>query len=94
MAGDVKLRTRKEGDFIAIKDGKRKKLQDYLVDSKIKKSDRDSILVVAVENEILWILPNSLLPSKSQRERGKFSQNYQITDTTERVLFLEIEDTI
>lgn len=94
MAGEVKLRTRKEGDFIAIKDGKRKKLQDYLVDSKIKKSDRDSILVAAVENEVLWIPPNSLLPSKAQREKGKFSQNYQITDTTERVLFLEIEDTI
>ncbi len=92
--GEIVLRTRREGDYIAIKDGKSKKLQDYLVDSKVKKSERDDILLVAIENEILWIIPSANLPTAQQRDKGKYSQNYQINDTTERVLFLELVDSL
>lgn len=88
--GEITLRTRREGDYIAIKDGKSKKLQDYFVDAKIVQSERDSILVAAIGSEILWIVPNAQLPSAKQRENGRFSQNYQLTDTSERVLFLEL----
>ncbi len=90
--GELKLRTRREGDYIAIKDGKSKKLQDYFVDSKIPKALRDDIIVVAIGNEVLWIIPNPNLPTAQQRNKGKYSQNYQINDTTERVLFLELVD--
>ena len=92
--GELALRTRREGDFIAMKDGKSKKFQDFLVDSKIKKADRDKIIVAAIGSEILWIIPCNYLPTKVLREKGRFSQNYQINDTTERVLFLEIVDSL
>lgn len=92
--GELKIRTRREGDFIAMKDGKSKKLQDYLVDSKIKKADRDRIVVAAIDNEILWIIPSDYLPTRAQRDKGRFSQKYQINDKTERVLFLELVDTL
>ncbi len=88
--GDIVLRTRKEGDYIAIRGGKSKKLQDYFVDSKIVKSERDSILVAAIGSEVLWIVPSPQLPTAKQREDGRFSQNYQLNDKSERVLFLEL----
>lgn len=88
--GEICLRTRREGDFIAMKGGKSKKLQDFFVDAKIVQSERDSILLVAIGSEILWIVPDNQLPTASQRDKGRFSQNYQIKDTTERVLFLEL----
>lgn len=92
--GDIKIRTREAGDFIAIADGKSKKLQDYFVDAKIAKSERDSILLAAIGSEVLWILPSSQLPTAKQRENGRFSQNYQIKDTTERVMFLELTEVL
>lgn len=88
--GDIVLRTRREGDFIAIKGGKSKKLQDYFVDAKIAQSERDSILLVAIGSEVLWIVPNDKLPTASQQRNGRFSQNYQLTNTSERVLFIEL----
>ena len=91
--GDIVLRHRQEGDFIAIKNGN-KKLQDFLVDAKVKKKARDNILLACIDNEVLWILPDEELPTEAQRAKGRFSQNFQITDTTERVLFLEVEDII
>lgn len=88
--GEIVLRTREEGDYIAIKGGS-KKLQDFMVDSKIRKNVRDSLLMACIGNEILWILPNRELSTEEQRKKGKFSQNFQIGDATERVLFLEVE---
>ena len=89
-AGEITLRTRKEGDWIAIKsvtsgsstdqDGfGRKKIQDFFVDTKIPKNDRDAVLMACIDSEVLWVCGN------------RFSQNFQINDTTERVLFLEVE---
>lgn len=86
--GEIKVRTRRDGDYIAIKGG-RKKIQDFFVDSKLPKEYRDSIRMVAIGSEILWILPDENLPTKQLQNRGKFSQNYQITEASSRVLFLE-----
>ncbi len=94
QAGSLTLRTRREGDYIGIKGGKSKKLQDFFVDEKIVQSERDRILVVAIGSEILWIVPNSQLSTAKQREQGRFSQNYQLSDTSERVLFLELLDAV
>lgn len=90
--GQITLRTRKRGDVIAIGGGKHKKLQNYFVDAKIPASYRDMIPMVAVGGEVLWVLPNSSLPSQGERNKGKFSQNYQIDDSTDTLLFLEIID--
>lgn len=90
-AGEIKLRTRREGDFIAIKSGS-KKIQDFLVDDKVLKNRRDTILMACIEDEVLWILPNEVFSSVELQEKGKFSHNFQISNTTERVLFLEVVD--
>lgn len=76
--GEIKLRTREEGDWIAIKGGS-KKIQDLFTDLKIKKNDRDSVLMACIGNEVLWV------------KGYRFSQNFQISNTTERVLFIEFE---
>ena len=91
--GDIELRTRKEGDFLPIKGG-RKKLQDVLVDEKVIKNARDSLLMVAIDDEILWILPSDYFSKEREQDRGKFSPKYHINDTTERVLFIELTDSI
>jgi len=90
--GEIELRPRQEGDFIAMKDGKSKKIQDFLIDSKVRKNDREAILMACIGNEVLWIPPDDRLPTEEQREKGKFSQNFHLNDTTERVLFLEVVD--
>ncbi len=91
--GELKLRTRQEGDYIPMKRG-RKKIQDLLVDSKVMKRARDSILMVAIGNEVLWILPSKYFAGRQEQEKGRFSPKYHITDSTERVLFIEIVDNI
>lgn len=87
--GDIVLRTRREGDFIAIRDGS-KKIQDYFVDAKVRKAARDSLLMACIDNEVLWIIPNEELGAEEQRKQGKFSQNFHINEGCERILFLEV----
>jgi hypothetical protein len=72
----------------------RKKIQDLLVDSKVMKRARDSILMVAIGNEVLWILPSKYFAGKKEQEKGRFSPKYHITEDTERVLFIEIVDNL
>lgn len=48
------LRTRKDGDFIYLKAGK-KKLKEWFIDKKIPKRWRDSILLLAKDSEVIAI---------------------------------------
>ena len=64
------------------------------MDQKIPKTERDSILMAAIGSEVLWILPYEQDEEGSPHRRGKYSQNYQITDTSGRVLFLELTTTL
>ena len=91
--GELKLRTRLEGDYLPMKRGK-KKIQDLLVDSKVMKRARDSILMVAIGSEVLWVLPSKYFAGRREQEKGRFSPKYHITDDTERVLFIEIASNI
>lgn len=91
--GELTLRTRQEGDYLPMKEGS-KKIQDLLVDSKVRKNARDSILMVAIGSEVLWVLPSKYFSGRQEREKGRFSPKYHITDQTERVLFIEIADYI
>lgn len=88
--GKIVIRNRKSGDFIPIKDGKNKKIQDLFVDEKINKSDREKIELVVIGNEVLWIVPSEYLKGERAKSNGIFSQKYQVNDTTEEVIFLEI----
>ncbi|HIU77741.1 MAG TPA: tRNA lysidine(34) synthetase TilS [Candidatus Pelethocola excrementipullorum] len=51
------FRTRKSGDYLVINtSGGRKKLKDYLIDSKIPRKERDHLLLLAEGNEVLWVV--------------------------------------
>jgi tRNA(Ile)-lysidine synthase len=49
---DLCVRSRKPGDRISQK----KKLQDYFTDTKTPRYQRDKIALVAIKNEILWVM--------------------------------------
>lgn len=73
------LRTRRPGDYFIInREGGRKSLQDYFVEAKLPKSERDSIPVIALGEEILWV------PGYRGTER------YLVTARTKRILTFEM----
>ena len=88
--GNIVIRNRKSGDFIALKGGKRKKIQDLFVDEKINKSDRGKVELVTIGSEVLWIIPSEFMTREMCKIKGIFSQKYQISDTSRQVIFLEI----
>ncbi|HWR59685.1 MAG TPA: tRNA lysidine(34) synthetase TilS [Thermodesulfovibrionales bacterium] len=50
------VRPREEGDFFyPLGFGKRKKLQDFFVDEKVPRDERDSIPIIVSGNDIVWI---------------------------------------
>ncbi len=84
------LRRKRPGDFICLSVGT-KKIQDLLVDSKVPREQRDSILFAAAGSEILWMIGAdsglcSIFPAKS-----RFTSKYQVTSTANQVLLLEIK---
>lgn len=85
----ITTRSRRRGDYIGTGNGS-KKLQDFLVDEKVARTSRDDIKIATVGSEILWILPDEKFKSERYRNKGKYSQNYQIDNSSERVLFLEL----
>lgn len=82
----VVLRRRKAGDYIAISAEHTKKLQNYFVDRKVPKDERDKIDLVAIGHEILWILSNE--------NKGRYSGKYKLCRDTKKVFFIEIVRTI
>lgn len=69
------LRNREKGDFLTINDGgARKTLQDYLVNEKVPKSERDKLLVLADGQHIVWV------PGM------RISAYYKVTEQTEKIL--------
>ncbi|MBF0541284.1 MAG: tRNA lysidine(34) synthetase TilS [Nitrospirae bacterium] len=52
----LKIRTRNKGDFFYPQGfGKKKKLQDFFIDEKIPREIRDTIPIIYLNNEIVWI---------------------------------------
>jgi tRNA(Ile)-lysidine synthase len=50
------VRSRQDGDFFdPLGFGKRKKLQDFFVDEKIARDERDAVPVVVSGSDIIWI---------------------------------------
>lgn len=80
----VVLRCRRPGDFIAVRGG-RKKIQDVLVDDKVPKIRRDSILLAAVGSEVLF------LPAWDPAQgRGRYSSSYVVGPDTKKAVIVEI----
>lgn len=69
------IRTRRPKDYIVVDgNGSKKKLKDYFIDLKIPKNDRDSVLLLADGEEILWVIGY------------RINYNYKITKETKNIV--------
>ena len=72
-------RTRNVGDYLTIDEkGSKQSLQDYLVNEKVPKSDRDACILIADDSHILWVLGK------------RISAHYKVTEHTKRILQVSI----
>ena len=79
IKGKVFLRTREKGDYLEInKDHGRKSLQDYLVNEKVAKEERDKVMLLADGSHILWVVGK------------RISEGYKVTKETKRVLKVQV----
>jgi tRNA(Ile)-lysidine synthase len=74
------VRGRKSGDFFYPSGfGKRKKLQDFFVDEKVPRDERDSIPIVLSGDDIIWIAGY------------RADERFKVTSETKNVLIFEIK---
>ena len=73
---------RESGDFIHVDAEHRKKIQDYFVDAKVPREKRDSIPLLKIGREVLWVLP--------VLNRGRFTAKYKLCRDTKNVICIEI----
>ena len=79
IKGKVFLRTREKGDYLEInKNHGRKSLQDYLVNEKVAKEERDKVMLLADGSHILWVVGK------------RISEGYKVTKETKRVLKVQV----
>ena len=75
----VFLRTRESGDYLEInKNHGKKSLQDYLVNEKVPKEERDQVMLLASGNHILWVVGK------------RISEYYKVTKETKKVLRVQV----
>ena len=74
MENALCLRFRRTGDYITLKDGGRKTLKKFMIESKIPRQDRERIPVLADGNHIVWIVGY------------RISEYYKITEHTKTVI--------
>jgi tRNA(Ile)-lysidine synthetase-like protein len=67
--GEFLLRTRRDGDRTRGKRGQEVKLQDWLVNHKVPRYLRDWLPVVALENEIRWVIGLDMTELPDARNR-------------------------
>jgi tRNA(Ile)-lysidine synthase len=74
------IRPRKKGDFFyPYGFGKKKKIQDFFVDEKVPRDERDAIPLVVSGEDIVWVVGY----------RG--DERFKVTDETKKVLTLEVK---
>ncbi len=74
------VRARGKGDFFyPLGFGKRKKLQDFFVDEKVPRDERDAVPIVVTGNDIIWVAGH----------RG--DDRFRTTESTRRFLRLELK---
>ena len=73
----INIRNRRDGDvFKPYKSNGTRKLKEYFIDNKIPRHKRDSIPLIAQDNEIVWIIGY------------KISDKFKVTENTKTVLKL------
>lgn len=76
----LRVRTRLPGDYIQpLGFSGTKKIQDYFVDAKVERRVRDTYPLVCMGHEVVWVF------------KGPISDQYKISETTEVVLLLELQ---
>ncbi|MEE1015925.1 MAG: tRNA lysidine(34) synthetase TilS [Lachnospiraceae bacterium] len=76
---NVFLRTRESGDYLEInKDHGRKSLQDYLVNEKVPKEERDRVMLLCDGSHVLWVVGK------------RISEYYKVTKDTKKVLKVQV----
>jgi tRNA(Ile)-lysidine synthase len=74
------IRSREKGDFFyPLGFGKKKKLQDFFVDEKVPRDERDAVPLIVSGDDIVWVVGY----------RG--DDRFKVTDETKRVLKLEVK---
>ena len=69
------IRTRQSGDYLICDVfGHRKKLKQYFVDEKIPVTQRDKIVLLAQESQVLWVIG------------GRISEYAKVTEETQRIV--------
>jgi len=76
--GGLSCRTRKTGDFIAVKNG-RKKIKDLFIDEKVPRTERAVLPLIAMGEEVLWAVGL------------RVSEAYQPDENTKKYLCIRIE---
>lgn len=78
IKGGLCIRTPKEGDYIIIDSaGNTKKLSRVFIDNKVDREKRISWPVVAVGNEVIWVLGL------------RYSEAYKIDDDTTKIIYMD-----
>ena len=76
--GSMEIRHRKEGDYLVIHpDGRKKLLQDYFVEEKVPKEERDSVWMLCQGSKVIWIFGM------------RNSEDYRIDEYTKNILEVE-----
>ncbi len=72
LSGSLSIRSRKQGDYMIIDSfGNRKKIKDILINLKVPSEQRDSILMLAKESEVFWIIGYRISESCKVRKQTK-----------------------
>ena len=76
---NLAVRHRQPGDRISIRGGS-KKLKDLLIEEQLPIEKRDSIFIIALDSDIVWI-----------PDLGRLGERYKVTDETNNILRMEIK---
>ena len=82
FAARIVLGNREAGDTIAMDGEKRKKIQDYFVDRKIPKDERDRVELVKIGHDVLWATP--------YQGKGRFCSKFKLCPDTKNVICIEL----
>jgi len=80
IKGNLVIRTRKSGDFLVVdRSGGKKKLKDYFIDIKVPQEERDAVLLLTADSEIIWVIGM------------RISEKYKIDKNTGQILSVQIK---
>ncbi|MDF1616480.1 tRNA lysidine(34) synthetase TilS [Petrocella sp. FN5] len=75
IRGNLRIRTRENGDFIRFSPAlHKKKIKDYFIDQKVNRSIRNQVPLLVSGNEVIWIVGY------------RINEAYKVTDATKTII--------